>query len=156
MLIINFKYMKYCLVYGLMILSFSSFSQKKYFTDYRKLADSLESIYKIPACVILSVAYIESGGGTSSIARKLHNHFGIKGKNNVAISGYSSSYKYYPTIRDSYYGFCNLVSSKKYYPAMKGSKDNKKWLKTIASYGYAANANHWSTTILSVLNKNCK
>lgn len=147
--------MKKFILFCFISIVFTSFSQKKYFLEYRKLADSLENIYQIPACVILSIAYIESGGGTSNIAKKLHNHFGIKGKNNVAISGYKSSYRYYPTIQDSYIGFCNLVSSKKYYASMKGSKDNKKWLKTIASYGYAADANLWSTTILSVLNKNC-
>lgn len=140
------------------ILTLSShvFSQYKYFTDYRKLADSLEVIYQIPACVMLSVAYIESGGGTSNIAKKLHNHFGIRGKNDVAVSGYKSGYRYFPTIRDSYIGFCKLVESKKYYATMKGSQDHKKWLVSIASSGYAKDANLWSTTIYGVLKKNCK
>jgi hypothetical protein len=39
---------------------------------------------------------------------------------------------------------------------MKGSKDHEKWLKTIASYGYAADANKWSKSVLLVLNKNCQ
>jgi Bax protein len=137
-------------------IAFSSFGQHKYFVDYRKLADSLESVYQIPACVILSIAYIESGGGTSSVAKKLHNHFGITGKNDVSISNYKSVYRYFPTIRDSYIGFCNLVVSKKYYASMKGSKDNLKWLKTIASYGYAADANGWSNSIYNTLKKNCQ
>ena len=69
-------------------ITLNHFSQKTYFIDYRELADSLDSAYEIPACIILSVAYIESGGGTSNIGRKLNNHFGIKGKNDVSISGY--------------------------------------------------------------------
>ena len=148
--------MKNYLFCSFILITLNHFSQKTYFIDYRELADSLESAYQIPACIILSVAYKESGGGTSNIGRKLNNHFGIKGKNDVSISGYQSSYKYYPTSRDSYIGFCTLVSSKKYYASMKGSKDHEKWLKTIASYGYAADANKWSTSVLSVLNKNCK
>ena len=158
MLIINFKYILPLLIFILIfiLITLNHFSQKTYFIDYRELADSLESAYEIPACIILSVAYIESGGGTSNVGRKLNNHFGIKGKNDVSISGYQSSYKYYSTSRDSFIGFCTLVSSKKYYASMKGSKDHEKWLKTIASYGYAADANKWSTSVLSVLNKNCQ
>ena len=148
--------MKNCLLCSFIFITLNHFSQKTYFIDYRELADSLESAYEIPACIILSVAYIESGGGTSNIGRKLNNHFGIKGKNDVSISGYQSSYKYYPTSRDSYIGFCTLVSSKKYYASMKGSKDHEKCLKTIASYGYAADANKWSKSVLLVLNKNCQ
>ena len=138
------------------LMSFTSFGQHQYFVDYRKLADSLSSVYQIPACVILSVAYIESGGGTSNIANKLHNHFGIKGKNDIAISGYKSSYRYYPTIEDSYIGFCNLVASKAYYATMKDSEDHEKWLKSIAACGYAKDANLWSSTIYKVLKKNCQ
>lgn len=145
---------KKCLLVFILI-SFSSFSQHQYFLDYRKLADSLSSAYQIPACIILSVAYIESGGGTSNIAKKLHNHFGIKGKNDIAISGYKSTYRYFATIEDSYIGFCDLVASKKYYETMKGSVDNEKWLKTIASHGYAADANSWSSAVNKTLKKNC-
>lgn len=148
--------MKNYVLSSCIFISLNHFSQKTYFIDYGELADSLASAYQIPACVILSVAYIESGGGTSNVGRKLNNHFGIKGKNDISILGYQSSYKYYLSIKDSYIGFCTLVSSKKYYASMKGSKDHEKWLKTIASYGYAADANKWSTSVLSVLNKNCK
>ena len=148
--------MKKIILFVILLSSFTTFTQIKYFTDYRKLADSLEVVYKIPACVMLSVAYVESGGGTSNIAKRLHNHFGIRGKNDVAISGYKSGYRYFPTIRDSYIGFCNLVASKKYYASMKGSQDHEKWLKTIASYGYAKDAKLWSSYIYKVLKKNCK
>ena len=64
--------------------------------------------------------------------------------------------------RSRLYGFNNFENSNflqlifKDYASMKGSKDHEKWLKTIASYGYAADANKWSTSVLSVLNKNCK
>ncbi len=152
---IKYFHMKKYLFYSFIFFVFSSFSQKQYFIDYRALADSLEAKYDIPACVILSVAYIESGGGTSKIANKLNNHFGIKGKNDVSVSGYQSSYKYYNSIRDSYLGFCNLVMSKKYYENMKESKDCEKWLKAIASCGYAADANKWSASVFSILKKNC-
>ena len=58
----------------------SAYSQKiTYFDKYATLADSLSGVYKIPSSVILSVAYLESGGGTSKVVLRLHNHFGIVG-----------------------------------------------------------------------------
>lgn len=74
-----------CLIRTLVIgqlLGFSFvFGQQKpvYFDDYRALADSLSLVYQIPSCVMLAVAYHESGGGVSVVAKKLNNHFGIAG-----------------------------------------------------------------------------
>ena len=77
---------------------FAQQTELSYFDKYRLLADSLSKQYEIPTCVILSVAYLESGGGTSVIAKKLHNHFGIVGDCNYSISKLKSRYKYYPSI----------------------------------------------------------
>ncbi|MBM3455594.1 MAG: muramidase [Bacteroidetes bacterium] len=127
-----------------------------YFTKYRKLADSLSDTYGIPSCVILGVAFHESAGGTSILAKKLNNHFGIKGNCNYAVSHHRSSYKYYPTIKESYIAFCELVANKKLYPQMKGSSNYKLWLKKIAATGYAANAGRWSAHVNTAIRKYCK
>jgi len=126
-----------------------------YFTKHQKLADSLSVTYGIPSCVILGVAYHESGGGTSILAKKLHNHFGIKGDCNFAVSHHKSSYRYYPTIEDSYIGFCKLVANKKMYAQMKGTTDCKLWLKKIAATGYAADASSWIAHVIAVIKKYC-
>lgn len=126
-----------------------------YFAKYDKLADSLSRIYKIPSCIILSVGFLESGGGTSTLAKKLHNHFGIVGDCNYRVSRYKSSYKYYPSIRESFIGFCELVKSKKFYASMAGSKDQKLWAKKIAATGYAANPTKWSNAVYSISKKYC-
>jgi Bax protein len=86
-----------------------------YFDNYRALADSLSLVYQIPSCVMMAVAYHESGGGVSLVAKKLNNHFGIVGDCRFDITKHKSKYRYYPTITDSYIGFCNLVASKKNY-----------------------------------------
>lgn len=134
----------------------SSQNATNYFSNYKYLADSLSKAYGIPSCVILGVAYIESGGGTSVVAKKLNNHFGIVGNCNYAVSHHKSRYRYYPSIKDSYIGFCNLVASKKMYAQMKGSTDCKLWLKKIAATGYAADATKWTTHVNSVIKKYCQ
>lgn len=138
------------------LLSFGSFAQNKnYFIDYQSLAKDMENKYHIPSCVILAVGYLESAGGTSNIAKRLNNHFGIVGNSQPAISGYKSQYRYFPSIEDSFIGFCKLVSSKKFYENMKGSKDAEKWVKNIAAAGYAADATKWGNAIIAVINRKC-
>lgn len=135
-------------------LSNKSFSQSNYFVKYRPLVDSLSNAYKIPSSVILAVAYLESGGGTSVVGRRLNNHFGLKGRvpggDTVNVK---SSYKYFPTATDSYIYFCELVARKKFYPSLKGSKDYKKWVVSIANTGYAASATVWSKHVLGIIEK---
>src|SRR5688572_4035402 len=58
-------------------------AQSPYIKKFKPLADSLSEEYKIPTAVILGVAIIESGAGTSRNSKLLHNHFGIIGKNDL-------------------------------------------------------------------------
>jgi len=118
------------------------------------LADSLSLVYQIPSCVMLAVAYHESGGGVSVVAKKLNNHFGIAGDCRYDITKHKSKYRYYPTITDSYIGFCNLVASKKFYESMKGNTDENLWLKKLGATGYASDPN-WSTTVYKVVLNKC-
>lgn len=133
----------------------ASAQNTNYFKEYKVLAKKMEQQYKIPACVILAVGYIESGGGTSKVGTKLNNHFGIVGSSQSQISGYKSRYKYFPTVEDSFIGFCELIASKKYYEKLKGSDDHTRWIKSIASGGYAADANHWAKTLNGIIKKYC-
>ena len=148
--------MKYLLTTFLMFYALISLSQKpEYFTKYKDLANKMEEKYGIPSCVILAVGYIESGGGTSKAGRLLNNHFGIVGPCKEEISKYKSRYRYFPSVNDSFIGFCDLLASKKYYQKLKGSKDTSKWINSIASGGYAADANHWSKTVIGIIQKYC-
>jgi flagellum-specific peptidoglycan hydrolase FlgJ len=139
----------------LFVLNISRAQNVNYFKDYNSLAKKMEQQYKIPACVILAVGYIESGGGTSKVGTKLNNHFGIVGSSKPAISGYKSRYKYFPSVEDSFIGFCELIASKKYYEKLKGTDDQTRWIKSIASGGYAADANHWAKTLNGIIKKYC-
>jgi len=129
---------------------------KNYFSEYWALAKEMEQQYTIPACVILAVGYIESGGGVSQVGKRLNNHFGIVGPSKPEISGYRSRYRYYPTIKDSFVGFCNLVAAKKFYPKFKGSPDKNLWVRSIAATGYAADENKWSAAVIGIINNKCR
>ena len=132
-------------------------SQTEYFNKYKPLADSLEDKYGVPSCLILSVGFLESGGGKSKVAKVLNNHFGIVGKNNLHKKGrFKSKYKYFYSVSDSYNSFCKLIASKSYYYTLKGNKDIDKWAIAIASKGYAENANLWSRYIIKLAKKQCK
>src|SRR6202012_48508 len=90
------RWRKGLLVATLIILVLPAFSQSKYIRKYRPLADSLASESDIPAAIILGVAVIESGSGTSRNCRLLNNHFGIVGKNIVfKTHGVRTKYKQY-------------------------------------------------------------
>ena len=146
--------LRYILFPFLLLLYQYGFSQADYFERYKPLADSLDQALGIPAAVILAVAYHESGGGTSRHARLLNNHFGIKGKNNLRQThGIRSQYKYYQDAEESYRGFCRVILSKKYYAALQGSNDHKKWVHAIANAGYAANPANWTQHVLQVIRR---
>lgn len=49
-----------------------------YINQYKDLAISHMKDYKIPASITLAQGILESGAGTSTLARKSNNHFGIK------------------------------------------------------------------------------
>ena len=124
----------------------NSFSQN-YFQKYQSVADSLETVYGIPSSVILAIAYYESGGGKSAVAKHSNNHFGIKGKNTKV----NSSYKYYESVLHSYVGFCGMITRKKFYSNLKGNNDANLWITSISNTGYASNASAWSKKILSII-----
>ncbi|MFM7016472.1 MAG: glucosaminidase domain-containing protein [Bacteroidota bacterium] len=129
-------------------------AQNKFFNEYRPVADSLANQYQIPASVILAIASQESGDGSSAVARRLNNHFGLKGRvaggDTVALK---SSYKYFASASDSYVYFCNLIAKKKFYLMLKGNNDYKKWVVAIANTGYAGNAKVWSRHIIGIIQK---
>lgn len=132
-----------------------AFSQSKYVRKYRPLADSLASVYGIPASVILGVAIIESGSGTSRNCKLLNNHFGIVGKNKVhKTHGVKTKYKQYASGRDSYIDFCRLLTKKKYYARLKGNKDYRAWTDAISKHNYSEIPVEWKKRIDAAIRKN--
>jgi len=129
-------------------------AQSAYVKKYRPLADSLAEKYEIPAAIILGVAIIESGSGTSRNSKLLNNHFGIIGKNDLMkTKGIRSRYKQYPDVASSYVGFCKLVKKRKYYDKLKGNMDYRLWLEAMSKSGYTEAPEEWKKRIASAIRK---
>jgi Bax protein len=131
------------------------FSQSAYIKKYRPLADSLAEVYGVPASVMLGVAILESGSGTSRNSKLLNNHFGIVGKNNLLkTKGIKTRYKQYPDATSSYVAFCQLQTRKKYYAKLKGNKDYTLWIDTMSKSSYSEVPEIWKSRVLSIIKKN--
>ncbi len=129
--------------------------QSKYVKKYRPLADSLAAIYDFPAAVMLGVAIVESGSGSSRNAKMLNNHFGIVGKNNLLkTKGIKSRYKQYSQVADSYEDFCQLLSRRKFYSTLKGNKDYRVWVDAISKTGYSEMPEEWKKRINGAIRRN--
>jgi len=122
---------------------------------YQPLVDSLSSVYQIPASVILGVAIIESGSGTSRNSKLLKNFFGIKGRNNLLkTKGIRSSYKQYKTDTASFIDFCKLVAKKQFYPKLAGNPDYRPWIEALSKTGYSEVPATWRNLIMNAIKKN--
>jgi Bax protein len=142
---LNIKFL--CLIILLFSLKISA--QNSYINQYKPLATELSKEFGIPSAVILSIAYVETGGGNSKHAQTLNNHFGMVGKNTVN----SSRFKSYESSKESFRAFCEMISRKKYYQKLKGNLDYSEWLNAIASAGYAAKPMEWKQKINMVIKK---
>ncbi|MEI9911305.1 MAG: glucosaminidase domain-containing protein [Bacteroidota bacterium] len=107
------------------------------------------------ASVMLGVAIMESGSGTSRNCKLLNNHFGIIGKNNLLkTKGVKSRYKQYPDAMASYVDFCRLMTKKKFYKKLKGNMDHKLWADAISKAGYSEIPAIWKQRLLDIIRKN--
>lgn len=140
----------------LLFFQLSLSAQKPSFREkYQPLADSLAAAYKIPSAVILGVAIIESGNGTSRNSRLLRNFFGIKGKNNLLkTKGIRSSYKQYRSDTASFIDFCKLIERKKFYPSLAGNPDYRPWILALSKTGYSEVPETWRKLITGAIQKN--
>ncbi len=143
---------KALLLMAMVLVSTVGFSQSKYIQQYRGLADTLSEEYGIPAAVILGVAILESGSGTSRNAKLLNNHFGIVGKNK--LKNVRTRYKQYESVHDSYKDFCKLLKKKKYYKNLKGNMNYTLWVDAISKSGYSEVPATWKQRVISTIKKN--
>lgn len=124
-------------------------AQNSYISQYKSIATELSQEFGIPCAVILSIAYVETGGGNSTHSKILNNHFGMVGKNTINNSRFRS----FESSKESFRSFCEMISRKKYYQKMKGNLNNAEWLNAIASAGYASNPSEWKKKINLVIDK---
>lgn len=137
-----------------LILFQASSAQYKYIQKYTGLADSLSEAYGIPTAVILGIAIVESSFGTSRNCKLLNNHFGIVGRNNLLRKkGIKTRYKQYPDAKSSYIDFCRLMTTKRFYPKLKGNMDYKLWIEAISRAKYSEIPLVWKHGVLFIIKK---
>jgi flagellum-specific peptidoglycan hydrolase FlgJ len=120
----------------------------KYIKKHKPISKELGKKYKIPYKFILAVAVMETEGGRSKICKKLHNHFGVKGKNKA---NWKTKYKQYPNDKASYEDFCRIVRNKRFYPTLKGNDTISLWVAKLAKTGYSSNPTQWQKNIHIIL-----
>lgn len=126
---------------------------KEYIEKHKEAAIRYMEEFGVPASIILGIAYHESAGGNSKIARYLNNHFGIKGKN--SSTEIRSAYKGYDSVSDSYRDFVELMGRRRQYSKLidlYGPGDYKNWVYGIARGGYATSKT-WPSKVIEIINK---
>lgn len=141
-------------VFCILFVPIFTIGQPAYIKRYKPLADSLAVVDEIPSAIILGVAALESGFGTSRNAKLLLNHFGVKGKNHLwKTKKIKSLYKQYSTVKDSYIDFVRIVKSKSFYHSLKGNKNYTEWINAISKSGYSEVPKIWKYRVMVIIKK---
>lgn len=146
---------RYLLVAVILILATASYAQPQaYVKQYQQTVIALSDSFEIPAELIMSIALVESGAGTSQVCKKLHNHFGIKAsKHYQNYNGFKSRFKFYQTDSLSFVDFCAYVKRRKYYAQLKGNFNYNAWLNAMAKSGYSGSPKAWKSKIRTTIKK---
>jgi hypothetical protein len=136
----------------LCLLAFGALAQPPQFKTYIYIEKNSERAieqmieYKIPASVIMAQAIFESRSGTSALAQKANNHFGIKchvqwvGDTIVKSDDtLNECFRRYDRIEDSYKDHSIFLSSRPRYAELfkLSINDYAGWCKGLKNAGYA-------------------
>ncbi len=122
-----------------------------YIAEHSDRAVSQMILFKIPASVILAQAIIESRSGTSELAKRANNHFGIKCHNQwigdtiLKDDDHSDEcFRKYENISDSYRDHSVFLSSRPWYSFLfkLPVDDYKSWCYGLKAAGYATAPNY--------------
>lgn len=124
--------------------------QELYFEKYYQVAKKAGDKYKIDPLIILSQGAHESAYGTSNIAAKANNFFGItasgakniywKGKSYQAQNQYKLKFRVYDTPQDSFMDFARLIFNR-YKSAHAVANDYKSYASRISTSAYISEKN---------------
>ncbi|MBO8428674.1 MAG: glucosaminidase domain-containing protein [Bacteroidetes bacterium] len=119
--------------------------REAYIQKYKDLAIRQMNTYHIPASIILAQACLESGNGTSRLAVKGNNHFGIKCHNWNGKTIYHNDdkkgecFRRYITAEDSFRDHSEFLRNGPRYQSLfdLGQTDYKAWAHGLKAAGYA-------------------
>lgn len=157
--------MKLKIIILFFILPVSLFAQRKqssainYIEKYKMLAISEMHKTGIPASITLAQALHESANGTSQIAVKANNHFGVKcsrvwGGKKYYRNGNrrNSCFRKYDSVEDAYADRSSFLTNNKQYAFLFKFKNtqHKKWAYGLQRSGYARSRSYASHLLTSI------
>jgi len=143
-----------CTLIGLFCLIFCTASAQytendiyNYIEQYRGLAIEKMQTHGIPASITLAQGILESAAGTSELAVKANNHFGIKCHSSWNGATYykddetsNECFRKYEKAEDSYRDHSEFLKARRYQPLFAlPSTDYKGWAEGLKECGYATN-----------------
>lgn len=147
--------MKKFFLIGIMLLtSMSLFAQIRWNSQYQTYIDQYKDLaiaemlkHNIPASITLAQGLLESGAGTSDLARKSNNHFGIKCHDWIgATTSYTDDrpnecFRVYRDVYESYEDHSKFLTEQPRYRNLFKLKrtDYKGWARGLKKCGYATN-----------------
>ena len=119
---------------------------ERYISTYSQMAIQQERKYNIPASITLAQGLLESGAGTSYLAREANNHFGIKchtewtgARAYIDAEIRNECFRKYSRVDDSYEDHSLFLTERSRYARLFTLKksDYKGWAKGLQESGYA-------------------
>lgn len=119
----------------------------KYVERYKRIAIEESIRTKIPASIKLAQGILESGYGSSTLATKANNHFGIKCGGNWTGKTYErkgSCYRVFKSGDDAYLEHSNFLTGNSRYGDLFKLKttDYKGWAHGLKKAGYATSSTY--------------
>ncbi len=144
------------------LLTFAlTFAQQKqevlnYIQRFKDIAIEEMVRTKIPASITIAQGIVETGSGSSSLAKEANNHFGIKCKEEWKGKKYyhnddlpNECFRVYENARSSYADHSEFLMTRPWYAPLWQFKttDYKSWAHGLKSAGYATNPQYASMLI---------
>ena len=131
----------------------------KYIIKYQQLAITEMQLTGIPASITLAQALHESANGTSQLAMKANNHFGVRCSSNwngkrFHRNGNKKNYCFrkYNTVEEAYQDRSSFLSKNKKYAFLfkYNQQDYVHWAKGLQRAGYASSKTYAKQLIKTI------
>lgn len=121
-------------------------------------AKRVEAVYNVPASVTLGAYALESGYGSSSLAKNNNNYFGITGSGNAGHTLGNNGRKWakYSSMEESFNAFGKLLSNTNYSALTVGSKNVSEYVNAYSErYAPTSDGNSgYAQNLLKIISDN--
>ena len=122
---------------------------------YINYALEMNKKYGSLTSVLLGQFIYESSSGTSNIAKKANNCFGIKGKGTAGsyVSKSGTKWRKYNSKKESFDDYARITTNSRYKKYTKGTRNPKKYLEGLVKGGYCPDKGYVSA-VMKIINSN--